>query len=237
MNTSENGDKTLENTIREHLFQLADEKYREFQKRLCPGKDNILGVRLPLLRNLAKQIAKSDWKVYMKEAKDEYYEEVMLQGLVIGYVKADIEEILNLAMDFIPKIDNWAVCDSFCTGLKFTKKNKERVLKYIKSYLSAEKEFEVRFGVVMLLEFYIEDSYIDKVLLLLDEVKHEGYYVKMAVAWAISICYIKFPEKTMKYLKNNSLDDFTYNKALQKITESLRVDREIKILIRSMKRK
>lgn len=227
----------MKNTVRAQLFQLADERYREFQKGLCPGNDNIIGVRLPLLRKIAKQIARSDWKIYIREAKDEYYEEVMLQGLVIGYVKTDIEEILNLATNFIPKIDNWAVCDSFCTGLKFTKKNRKRILKYIKSYLSSEKEFEVRFGVVMLLEFYIKDNYIDKVLLLLDGVKHQGYYVKMSVAWAISICCIKFPEKTMEYLKNNSLDDFTYNKSLQKITESLRVDKETKILIRGMKRK
>lgn len=238
MNINKNEGKILENTtIREQIFQLADEKYREFQSGLCPGNDNIVGVRLPLLRKLAKQIAKGDWKTYMKEAENKYYEEVMLQGLVLGYVKADIEEILNFVTDFIPKIDNWAVCDSLCTGLKFTKTNRDRVLNYIKPYLSSEKEFEMRFAVVMLLNFYIDENYIDRVLLLLDGAKHEGYYVKMAVAWAISICYVKFPEKTMEYLKNNTLDDFTYNKALQKITESLRVGKETKTTIRSMKRK
>lgn len=229
--------KTLEKTIREQIFQLADEKYKEFQSCLCPDNDNIVGVRLLLLRKLAKQIAKGDWKTYMEEAKDEYYEEVMLQGLVLGYVKADIEEILSFAEDFIPKIDNWAVCDSFCGGLKFTKDNRERMLEYIKPYLSSGKEFEIRFAVVILLNFYIEEDYIDRVILLLDEIKHEGYYVKMAVAWAISICYVKFSKKTMEYLKNNTLDDFTYNKALQKITESLRVDEDTKRLIRSIKRK
>lgn len=237
MNINKNDGKTLENTIREQIFQLADGKYREFQSGLCPGNDNIVGVRLPLLRKLAKQIAKGDWKTYMKEAENEYYEEVMLQCLVLGYVKADVEEILNFVTDFIPKIDNWAVCDSLCTGLKFTKTNRDTVLNYIKPYLSSKKEFEMRFAVVMLLNFYIDENYIDRVLLLLDGVKHEGYYVKMAVAWAVSICYVKFPEKTMEYLKNNTLDDFTYNKALQKITESLRVDKETKTLIRSMKRR
>ena len=88
----------------------------------------------------------------------------------------------------------------------------------------------------MLLTFYMQDEYISKVLLLLDSAKHEGYYVKMAVAWAISVCFIKYPEKTMAYLKKNTLDDFTYNKALQKITESLRVDKATKTVIRSMKR-
>ncbi|KAJ49279.1 3-methyladenine DNA glycosylase AlkD [Clostridium tetanomorphum] len=227
----------MNNKIREEIFKLADEQYKQFQSKLCPNTDNIVGVRLPLLRKLAKQIVKEDWREYMNTADNEYYEEVMLQCMVIGYVKADVEEILSYVTQLITKIDNWAICDSLCNGLKFTEKNKERVWEYLQPYLSSEKEFEMRFGVVMLLDFYIEEIYIDEVLQLLDRAKHDGYYVKMAVAWAISICYIKFPQKTMEYLKNNTLDNFTYNKALQKITESLRVDKETKILIRSMKRK
>lgn len=227
----------MENTVREQIFQLADEEYRKFQSKLCPSNDNILGVRLPLLRKLAKQIAKGNWREYIKTAQNEYYEEVMLQGMVIGYAKADIEELLNYVTEFLNKIDNWGVCDSFCNGLKFTETNKVRVWEFIQPYLYSTKEFEVRFAVVMLLDFYIDEIYIDRVLQSLDGINHEGYYVKMAVAWAISICYIKFPEQTMEYLKNNKLDDFTYNKALQKIIESLRVDKETKNIIRNMKRK
>lgn len=227
----------MEIKIRKQIFELADEEYKKFHSKLCPYNDNIIGVRLPLLRKLAKDLAKGNWREYIKSAQNEYYEEVMLQGIVLGYVKTDVEEILNYVTDFVPKIDNWAVCDSFCNGLKFTRRNKVRVFEFLQTYLKSKQEFEMRFGVVMLLDFYIEENYIDRVLELLDKSKHEGYYVKMAVAWAISICYVKFPEKTMKYLKNNSLDNFTYNKAIQKITESLRVDKETKVLIRSMKRK
>ena len=100
----------------------------------------------------------------------------------------------------------------------------------------SNKEFEIRFAVVIILNYYITEDYIDLVLETLDEVKHEGYYVKMAVAWAISLCFVKFEEKTMNYLKNNKLDDFTYNKSLQKICESLRVDKDTKAIIKSMKR-
>ncbi len=227
----------MKKTIREKIFELADENFKKFQSKLCPSTDNIIGVRLPLLRKLAKEIAKGNWREYMKTAENEYYEEIMLQGMVLGCVKADVEETLSYITDFVPLIDNWSVCDSFCTGLKFTETNKSRVLDYLQPYLSSKKEFEMRFGIVMLLDFYIKEDYIDQVLVLLNAAKHEGYYVKMAVAWAISICYIKFPEKTMEYLKNNTLDNFTYNKALQKITESLRVNNETKTLIRSMKRK
>lgn len=227
----------MHSKIREQLFELSDEKYQRFQRKLCPDTDNIIGVRIPSLRKLAKEIAKGDWREYLKVAEDEYYEEAMLQGMVIGYSKADITEMLNYIQDFIPKINNWAVCDSFCSGLKYTKKNKDTLWEIINTYLHSKKEFEIRFAVVMLLGYYIEEKYIDKVLLLLDKVKHEGYYVKMAVAWTISICYIKFPGQTMKYLNTNSLDNFTYNKSLQKITESLRVDKETKVLIKGMKRK
>lgn len=222
--------------IREQILELADEEYREFQSRLCPGTSNIVGVRIPLLRSLAKEIARGDWRSYLENAENQYYEEAMLQGMVIGYADAETEERLAHVRAFVPKIDNWAVCDSFCSGLKFTKKNMDRVWEHLQLYVSSEKEFELRFGVVMLLNYYVESGYIEKTLELLDGIDHEGYYVKMAIAWAVSICYVKFPEATIAFLKNNSLDDFTFNKSLQKITESLRVDGETKMLIRSMKR-
>lgn len=226
----------MENIIREQIFELIDTDYQKFSAALIPTINNVLGVRLPELRKMAKKIVKGDWRTYLETAKDEYFEEIMLQGMVIGYVKTDIEELLFYVASFVPKIDNWSVCDSFCTGLKSTKENKERVWEFLQPYLSSKKEYEIRFGVVMLLDFYIETEYIERVLNLLDRVKHEGFYAKMAVAWAVSICYVKLPDSTMEYLRNNTLDDFTYNKALQKITESNRVDKETKSLIRSMKR-
>lgn len=223
--------------IREELLKLSEEKYREFSSRLIPGVDNILGVRLLYLRKIAKSIAKKDWRKYLKNANDTYFEEVMLQGMVIGYVNdSNIEEILVYITKFIPKINNWSICDSFSSGLKITNKNKEIVWEFLKKYLSSKEEYEVRFAVVMLLNYYIDEEYIRKVLKELDKVNHEGYYVKMAVAWAVSMCYVKFEDITLEYLNNNNLDDFTYNKSLQKICESLKIDKERKVLIKSMKR-
>ncbi|MED4531404.1 DNA alkylation repair protein [Metabacillus fastidiosus] len=227
----------MKNIIRKQIFELIDTDYQKFAAVLIPNINNILGVRLPELRKIAKKIAKGDWHTYLETAENKYFEEIMLQGMVIGYVKTNIEEILPYVAAFVPKIDNWSVCDSFCTGLKFTKENKRLVWEFLQPYLSSEKEYEIRFGVVMLLNFYIETEYIGKVLNLLEGVKHEGFYAKMAVAWALSICYMKIPDLTMEFLKNNMLDDFTYNKALQKISESNRVNKETKSLIRSMKRR
>ena len=222
--------------LRDKLFELSDDKFKTFHSRLCPNTDNIIGVRLPLLRQLAKEIAKGDWRNFLSNSKEEYYEEILINGLVIAYAKCDVEERLNYIESFVPKIDNWAICDSFCNTLKFVNKNKEIMWEFIQSYLKSYNEFEIRFAVVIILNYYITEDYIDLVLKTLDNIKHDGYYVKMAVAWAISMCFIKFEEKTMAYLKDNSLDDFTYNKSLQKISESLRIDKNTKELIKSMKR-
>ena len=227
----------MNQTIRQRIFDRAEEDYKKFQSGLIPGEDRMLGVRLPHLRELAKEIAKEDWRGYLKTAQSDYYEEILLQGLVIGYGKAEPEEILRYATEFIPKITNWAICDSFCTGLKTAKKNPKLVWDFIQPYLHSTKEFELRFGVIMMLAHFINDEYIDEVLSLLDSIRHDGYYVKMGVAWAVSVCFVKYPDKTMAYLKASKLDNFTYNKSLQKIIESYRVDPDTKTLIRTMKRK
>lgn len=230
---------TVNDSIRNQLLEASEEKYRIFSSSLIPNVDNILGVRIPILRKMAQQMAKGDWKAYLAAASDEYFEEIMLQGLVIGYAKADIEEKLEAIVRFIPKINNWSVCDSFCIGLKITQKHQERVWSFIQPYLTSDQPYDIRFGVVMLLNYYATEAYIDRTLQLLDRIKHDNYYVKMAVAWAIATCFTNVPEQTMAYLRSPActLDMFTYNKSLQKITESLRIDQDTKQLIRSMKRK
>lgn len=224
-------------SLREQLNELADEKYRLFSSSLTPGADHILGVRLPVLRKIAKTLAKGDFRHYLREASDETFEEIMLQGMVIGYCKAGLEEKFKLIADFVPLINNWAVCDSFCNGLKIVKDFREEFWNFLQQYLNSEKEYEIRFGVVMLLNYYITPEYALPAFAQFNKIKHEGYYAKMAVAWAVSLYYISFPEITEAYLKNNELDDFTYNKAIQKITESLRVDPNTKNMLKSMKRK
>lgn len=227
----------MRQTILEQLKDASEEEYRIFTSKLLPNNSNILGVRLPILRKLAKEIAKDDWHSFLDTSGSgsEYFEEVMLQGMVIGYAKADIDEILKFTENFIPKIDNWSVCDSFCIGLKITLTNRDIVWGFIEKYLSSDKEFEVRFAVVMLIDYYIDKQHIHSVLDMLGNIRQDGYYVKMAVAWALSICFIKEREITMKFLKSCSLDSFTYNKALQKIVESNVIDKATKEMIRGMK--
>ena len=221
---------------RKRLKGLADEKYRKFHSGLCPGIDNIMGVRVPDLKKIAKDIVNSgNYLEYLEYKNLKFYEEVMVKGLIIGYIKVDFDKRLEYIEDFIPYIDNWAICDTFCSSLKSINNNKEKMWKFIIEYLHSNEEFKIRFAVVIMLDYYIDEKYVKEVLNILDSVKHPGYYVKMAISWAISIAYIKFPKYTMNYLKNNSLDRFTYNKTLQKILESYRVSNEDKNVIRSMK--
>ena len=161
----------------------------------------------------------------------------MLQGMIIGLAKLELEERIHYIRLFVPRINNWAVCDIFSGELKKTAvgKGKETVWQFIQPYLKSKEEYEIRFGIVMLFH-YVDEDHIDSLLEYADLFTHEAYYARMAMAWMISICFIKFPDKTMKYLKQSKLDNWTYNKSLQKIIESLRVDKETKDIIRSMKR-
>ena len=210
----------IEEEIREKLFELADKQYKDFHSSLCPGSDNIIGVRVPKIRNYAKKLYNNGKIEEILNIKPKYAEEAMLQGMIIGFIKDKekrIDEILEDVKKFIPNINNWAICDVFCAGLKITKKYPKEMWNFINKYIYSDKEFEIRFGLVMLLDYYILDKYIDEIFKIVEEVNHEGYYVKMAIAWLLSICYIKYPKETLNYLKKSNLDDFTYNKALQKI--------------------
>ena len=222
--------------IRRQLEEMADEAYRKFASPLIPNVDNLLGVRLPELRRLAKSIARNDWRSFLRHDDNRYFEETMLQGMVIGYVRTDIEELLQHTAAFVLRIDNWSVCDSFCAGLKFAKAHRRRVWEFLQPYLASDREFEIRFGVVMLLMYFADDEYIDRVLEWCGRIRHDGYYAKMAVAWAISVCFVRDPVRTLAWLEESAPDDFTHNMAIRKIIESRRVDADTKNRLRGMKR-
>ena len=222
--------------IRKELEKQADKKFQKFTAALIPNIDNVLGVRTPILRKMAKELCISGEYAGMFETPSKYMEENMLKGMIIGLFKKPAKEVLLYVKDFVPTIDNWAVCDCFCCSLKMTRDNLALVWNFIQSYFKSEKEFEIRFAYVMLLNYYLIDEYIDKVLNLVDAFKDDRYYSKMAVAWLVSICYIKYPDKTEKYLKKSKLDNWTYNKSIQKICESLKVEKKTKVFLKELKK-
>ena len=160
--------------------------------------------------------------------------------MVLGCIRpdADIEVYLHRVTCFVWNINSWSVCDTFKFGggKRFIEANKDRLWEYLKTWMRAEGEYEIRFGVVMAMQYFIDEEHIEELFSLYNAIRHEGYYVRMGVAWALSVCFVRFPERTLAYLKQNTLDNFTYNKALQKIIESYRVDAGTKDVIRAMKR-
>lgn len=258
-------------SIKESLLSLAEPDYAEFAASLLkkPGEEKpagsaacVLGVRLPALHKLAKQLSREDWRGNLEELlalTEGSFEERMLLGFLIGNARvtaaADgkaesgkcprrgkrlqeailLEEQFSLIRRFIPRIDNWSLCDSFCACLKFAREYPAETWEFLQPFLQSEEEYAIRFGLVMIVNYFITEEYIDRLFLIFDSIAHEGYYVKMAAAWAISICYVRFPEKTMPFLEKNCLDDFTYQKALQKIVESRCVSAEVKAKMRERK--
>lgn len=224
--------------IREELITLSEEKFRKFTENLNPGVKNILGIRTPFLREISKRIAKSEnWQEYVLYEEMKYFEEIMLQGMVIGLKKNEkFEEILALVERFIPRINNWAVCDAFCTDLKIVKKNREKMWEFLQKYFDSDKEYEIRVALVLSLKYFVLEEYLNEIFVKLDNLKNHSYYVKMGAAWLIAEIYIKFPEKANMYISNNKLDDFTHNKAIQKICESFRVEKSAKEYLKTLKR-
>lgn len=174
--------------IEEELKSLADEKYREFNKKSCPDTEKeILGIRIPVLRKFAKEIIrKNDWQEIIKNIGDKYFEEIIIQGLIIGYAKCDIKQKMPYIKKFVPKIDSWAISDTFVPTLNIKEKDLDEVFNFIKPYFQSNKEFEIRFAVIMLLNYYINEKYVDEVINILDNINNNGYYAKMSVAWCLA---------------------------------------------------
>lgn len=223
--------------LQERLLELADPAYRKFHSSLLPGTENVLGVRIPELRKLSKEIRKGDWEKFLLENGRRWYENDILQGLVIAEANMEPQKRIRYTEEFLPRIENWAVCDIFCGSLKEAGKYPALYEPLIRRCLISDKPFEIRFSVVMLLDHYMKKEYLDEAFAAFDKIESSHYYVRMAIAWAVSIYYVHFPKETFSYLDRCSLDGWTYQKALQKILESRRVTAEEKERIRSRKRK
>lgn len=228
-------DKNTYKQFLEYLRTFSDDTYKIFHGRIIKST-NLYGVRTPILKKLAKEISKGDYQNFIKYNTKEIYEEKVLYGLVLGYIKVKFTERLTLLQSFIPCIDNWAITDIVCANSKDFKKYQEEGFLFVLDCIENSNPWQIRFGLVLLLDFYINDNYIDKIFVICDRISRDDYYIKMAMAWLISICYIKYREKTLNYLECTKIDDWTYNKAIQKIIESNRTSKKEKVYLKKLKR-
>lgn len=221
--------------LREALFEREDATYREFHLKTCPQAQRVIGVRMPEQRKLAKQITKGDYWQFLDGFQPHYYEEILITGIVIATAPMGLVERLDYVAWFVPMINNWAVCDCFCASFRFHTEDLAKVWDYIRHYRNSSQEYELRFMFVMILDHFIRAEYLEQIFKLLDEIKTDFYYVKMAKAWLVAEMFTKYRDETLEYLQRDQLLEFEHNKAIQKACESRRVSEQDKQTLRSMK--
>ncbi|MFW5779919.1 MAG: DNA alkylation repair protein [Bacillota bacterium] len=224
--------------IRKKLFDAADEKYKSFSAKLVPGENSIIGVRMPAIRKIAKEVSKTNYKEYLKAPFTLYHEECLLYGLVLGYIKTDIQTLLKEMDIWLDCVNNWAVCDSSIMNMKALGKpeNSDIVWKYVNEKIRFDKKpFTKRAMIVVLFSYYNNDIYIDRIINIYKSIYDENYYVKMALAWGLSVLATKRFDRVFQLLKNKELDRFIHNKTIQKCMESFRISTEQKQKIKKLK--
>lgn len=221
--------------VQERLFELQDLKYRDFHAKLMPtvSKDCVIGVRMPALRKFAKEFGKTEEaKEFLKQLPHEYYEENNLHGCLIAGMK-DYERCTEELDRFLPYIDNWATCDLISP--KVFKKYLPELLKKIRVWISSEHTYVIRFGIGMLMSFYLDEAFEPEYPELVSQIRSEEYYVNMMIAWYFATALAKQYETVLPFIENRCLDKWTHNKAIQKAVESYRITDEQKAYLKTWK--
>lgn len=218
----------------EELYKRQDIKYRDFNLSLIPNVDikRSIGVRSPEIKKLAKKMSDEERKEFISKLPHYYFEEDMLHAALLGDMK---EFNMNYIEEFLPYINNWAVCDSLKP--KSFKKHPDEVIEYVKKWLKSDADFTVRFGLITLMTFYLDENYKKEYLELPLTVKSLDYYVKMAEAWFYQCALVKHYDEAIIYLEENRLNDFVHNKTISKCIDSFRIDNEKKEYLKTLRRK
>lgn len=221
--------------ILQKLQELSDLGYRDFQAKLMPtvAKDTIIGVRTPAMRALAKELKGTELAAsFLQELPHQYFDENQLHAFLINELK-DYKQCLEELELFLPYVDNWATCDQLSP--KVLKKQPDATLVAIKKWLGSEHDYTVRFGMEMLMSFYLDDLFKPEFLAWVAADKNEAYYVKMMVAWFFATALAKQYEATVPYFEQRLLPEWSHKKAIQKACESYRVTKEHKEYLRTLK--
>lgn len=217
------------------LFALSDEKYRDFQSKLMPTvpKEKIIGIRTPVLRKFAKDFFKtSEAEYFLSSLPHEYYEENNLHAFLLEQIQ-DFDECAAKLDEFLPFVDNWATCDSLSP--KIFKKHKAELLEYIKIWLSSKEIYAVRFGIKMLMEHFLDDEFQTEYAEMVAKVELYEYYIRMMQAWYFATALAKNYEETLPFIEQRKLETWVHNKAIQKSVESFRIAPEQKEYLKKFK--
>lgn len=227
----------MNTSVNQKLEALAESDYKVFNQKLIPTNYEILGIRMPAMKKLAKELsADANVKMYLQNAELSKYEHILLYGLVLGKVKnLSLEETFHYLDPLILKFDNWAHVDTLVSAFKLFRKYPDEVFAHYLPLKTHEGEFTKRFFVILLMDHYMDEAHIEMTLQQMQEVPQGQYYVDMAIAWAISVGLVKFYEKTLPLLEQPVFSKFVHNKAIQKARESYRITPEIKVYLNKLK--
>ena len=225
----------LTNPIREKIFSLRDEKYKAFQSRIIPSVESakIIGVRTPELRRLAREMATAGAADFLRELPHEYFEENQLHAFIISGIK-DFDECIREAERFLPFADNWATTDQLTPAV--FKLHTDDLLPYAKRWIADEKPYTVRFGIKVLMDYYLGDAFCSEYPALVAKIRSGEYYVNMMIAWYFATALAKQYDAVLPFLQGGALDKWTHNKAIQKARESFRLSDEKKEYLKTLKR-
>lgn len=223
------------NKINDELFKFQDEKYRDIQIRILPtiNKDTIIGVRTPELRKYAKLLIKSnDYTHFLEELPHKYFDENQLHAFIISELK-NYDECISYINKFLPFVDNWATCDQLSP--KVFKKHTDELLNQIRVWIKSTKTYTIRFGIGMLMKYYLDDNFKPEYLNWVSNIKSNEYYVNMMIAWYFATALAKQYEGTLSFIKKQKLDIWVHNKTIQKAIESYRITKEQKEYLKRLK--
>ena len=217
------------------LFEMRDEKFRDFTSKLIPNVDKelIIGVRVPDIRRLAKSLSEEERKKFISGLPHKYHEENLLHGVMLQLIKNDIGEVITETEKFLPYIDNWAVCD--ISQSKLLERYPDVVFGKVSEWAKSEKTYTVRFAIDVLLQFFLDENFTPEVFALAKSIVSDEYYVNMALAWFWSFALIKRYEETLPIIESERLPEFVHNKAIQKARESYRISDERKQYLNTLK--
>lgn len=223
------------NKVEKDLFALKDQSYCNLQSKIVPNikPENIIGVRIPILRNYAKGMNNDDISSFINDLPHNYYDENILHSILLSNIK-DYDSLINYINNFLPYVDNWAVCDTLIP--KIFKKNKEKLKKEINTWLKSSHTYTIRFGIKVLMTFYLDEDFDIKYLDEVSKIKSNEYYVNMMISWYFATSLAKKYKETIIFLENNKLDKWVHNKTIQKACESFRITEEEKKYLKSLRK-
>lgn len=225
----------IEKYVQENLFALADKEYKNFHSKLMPtvNPDLIMGVRVPVLRKFAKDFGKTELaEEFINILPHKYYEENNLHGFLIEQIR-DFDACIEALDKFLPYVDNWATCDM--TSPKVLGKKTDCLLVRINEWIKSDKTYTVRYGIGMLMRYYLDENFEKEHLKIVLGINSEEYYINMMIAWYFATALAKQWENTLPYIENRVLPVWVHNKAIQKAVESSRISTEQKEYLKTLK--